>query len=335
MKLHGMRARTGFTLIELLVVIAIIAILIALLVPAVQKVRAAAARTQCANNLKNLALACHGYHDAAKSLPANYAGNGGWNATFPAWSWIAQALPYIEQGALHSTGNIGATAQVPTTVGGVSIPVGRPITPINALLNGVTLCATPIPLLRCPSDPKYAQINWTDRADVGSAGGQGVAITNYKGVCGANWQWGDARWNPGWISGPLTSQNGLDAGNGLLWRSNGVAGTKYTLSGISDGTSNTFLIGEDIPDHSQWTGSWAYANNASGTCAIYPNSRTPTGGFYTTGDWNNQYSFGSNHDGGLHFAMADGTVRFISTGIDMLTYRSLATYTGGEAVSVP
>ena len=95
------RPRDGFTLIELLVVIAIIAILIGLLVPAVQKVREAAARTQCESQLKQLALGVHTYHDTYKSLPQNYGGNGNWNITGAQWSWVAMILPYIEQGNLY------------------------------------------------------------------------------------------------------------------------------------------------------------------------------------------------------------------------------------------
>src|SRR5271155_5777258 len=97
----------GFTLIELLVVIAIIAILIALLVPAVQKVREAAARTQCVNNLKQIALATHAFHDANKHFPGNTQNEGGWNWTFQStatptsWSWLARILPYIDQGPLY------------------------------------------------------------------------------------------------------------------------------------------------------------------------------------------------------------------------------------------
>src|ERR1700761_3499007 len=96
------RARHGFTLIELLVVIAIIAILIGLLLPAVQKVREAAARTQCNNQLKQLATACHNYHGVYKKLPQNYGGNGGWGNNSASWSWIAMILPYIEQEALYN-----------------------------------------------------------------------------------------------------------------------------------------------------------------------------------------------------------------------------------------
>src|SRR5260221_5576772 len=107
-----LHVRRAFTLIELLVVIAIIAILIALLVPAVQKVRAAAARTQCANNLKQLGLGVHSYHGAYKRIPPNaitidYSWNADKNVPGPStWSWIARILPYIDQGALATTYNI-------------------------------------------------------------------------------------------------------------------------------------------------------------------------------------------------------------------------------------
>ena len=316
------RVRSGFTLIELLVVIAIIAVLIGLLLPAVQKVREAAARMQCTNNLKQLALACHSYHDANKFLPANYGccGTGG-----PYWSWIAMILPYIEQTSLYEGGNIGATNAI-----------GYPTTTLAAsTVNGQPTITYPIKMLRCPSDPAYSQTLWTDRADIGGGpNGAGCAISNYKGVAGANWEWGNALWNPGWAPGG-GGQQGLDAGNGVLWRSNGpgasgniTGGVEYSwsLTAITDGTSNTFMLGEDLPLLSQWCGCWAYANNTTGTVAIYLNANQ-TAGLGTTlendtnGDWGDNYGFASTHSGsgGANFAFCDGHVQFISNGISMTT----------------
>ena len=316
------RVRAGFTLIELLVVIAIIAILIALLLPAVQKVRAAAARSQCQNNLKQLALAVHAYHDTYKFLPMNYGSVNGWGSASSSWSWVAMTLPYIEQQALFN--NLGLT-----TVNAA----GQPTNLLNIKVNGVTVIATPVSTLRCPSDPDYQTISWGDRADINTVNGAGIAISNYKGVCGSNWEWGNATWNPGWLGQNFNDQNGLDDGNGVLWRSNGASGKKYTLIGITDGTSNTFMIGEDIPSHSAWCGSWAYANNVSGTCAIYPNALQPNGTPFTTGDWPNNYSFFSKHDGGVQFAMADGSVHMFSTSIDTASYRAMGTQRGGEVLT--
>jgi prepilin-type processing-associated H-X9-DG protein len=106
------------------------------------------------------------------------------------------------------------------------------------------------------------------------------------------------------------------------------------LTDITDGTSNTFMIGEDVPSKNRWC-SWPYANNAVGTCAIAPNARRPGGGEYDPGDWQNVYSFRSRHSGGLQFAYADGSVHFVSNSIDLSVYRAMATIRGGEVVSAP
>jgi prepilin-type N-terminal cleavage/methylation domain-containing protein len=315
------RARDGFTLIELLVVIAIIAILIALLVPAVQKVRAAAARTQCTNNLKQLTLACASYHDANKKFPQNYGSSSGWGIGSASWSWIAFILPYIDQGPLYQGANIGAT-------NGAAVNP-QPTTLLNVQYNGTYVAQANLTVLRCPADPDYKQILWTDRADIGGNIPNGVAITNYKGVCGSNWNAGIAAYNPGWAPNG-GSQNGLDAGNGLLWRSNGAVGIAYTFNSITDGSSNTAMIGESLPSKSLWTGAWVYANNASGTMAIPINWIDPSG----TGDWPDNYSFHSVHDAGAMFAFADGTVHFISQTIALQQQWNLGTMKGGETVDM-
>jgi prepilin-type N-terminal cleavage/methylation domain-containing protein len=311
------RRRSAFTLIELLVVIAIIAILIALLVPAVQKVREAAARTQCLNNLKNLALACHNYHDQNKYLPYDNspeAGNSSaWGMGGTNWSWIAHVLPFIEQGALY--GQISG-------LGGGNIDTVTLQTAANAGLLNIN-----INVLMCPADSPTDALK-TNRADLS---GQ-IGLTNYQGVSGQNWAWTFV-YNGNVARGTNpTDTNGLANGDGIFFRGDG--NKKLRLVAIKDGTSNTFMVGEDIPQYNQWC-SWPYSNNAVGTCAIPPNYQMPPTMTASPGNWPTTYSFRSNHTGGLQFAMADGTARYVSSTIDMPTYRALATIQGGESVQLP
>jgi prepilin-type N-terminal cleavage/methylation domain-containing protein/prepilin-type processing-associated H-X9-DG protein len=296
--------RRAFTLIELLVVIAIIAVLIGLLLPAVQKVREAAARMSCSNNFKQLGLAAHSYHDAQGALPVNGPGQT-YSMSGPNWSWLAHILPYIEQDALYKQLNI-PTANLGSQAG----------------------LATTIKTFQCPSDE--ATRPRTDTADIGGTVGQ----TNYKGVCGSNWAWGS--YNIGGSNGG----NGLDAGNGIFYRTDGAPTTgghgPLKITSITDGTSNTFMTGEEIPSMNRWA-AWPYNNAATGTCAIPLNSAMRSGqpGFQNSADWPNVYSFRSRHTGGANFGMADGSVKFIAEGIDLTTYRNLATYAGGEVASLP
>jgi prepilin-type N-terminal cleavage/methylation domain-containing protein len=314
MSLRSGRTRSGFTLIELLVVIAIIAILIGLLVPAVQKVRAAAARSACQNNLKQLGLAVHNYHDVTKILPRSAGPGYNYNNSSPnTWSWIARILPYIEQNIIYEQGNIAA---------------GTPMN-VSTLVDGSFTTAAIIPLLICPADYEDKKV-YTNRANVGA---QPMGPTCYQGVAGANWAWGDARWNP--VYTPGTNQaNGLDVGDGIFFRTDALGQPSLTLLSIRDGTSNTFMIGEAIPTKNYHC-DWAFFNHATATCAIYPNCKTPTGGEYGLTDWPNVYSFRSYHTRGLQFAMGDASVHFVSDDIDINIYRALATRASSEAVSLP
>ena len=302
--------RRGFTLIELLVVIAIIAILIGLLLPAVQKVREAAARMSCSNNLKQLGIAVHSYHDAQGRLPYNGdpVANSGccWNTGARQYSFLARMLPYIEQDNLFRVGGLGTS---PEAVMG-SAPA-------------VAMGGTSIKSFNCPSDT-------TPNLRTGVAnhpGGQSVASTSYKGVSGSNWCWGS------WVNtGPTGNCNGLDLGDGIFWRSD--FRRPLRLVQITDGTSNTLMIGEDMGSNNIHN-AWYYANGANGTCsiplntAVTPQELAAQGG---AGNWPNVYSFRSRHTGGANFAIADGSVRFVSQSINLATYRAASTHSGGEVI---
>jgi len=301
--------RPGFTLIELLVVIAIIAVLIGLLLPAVQKVRDAAARASCQNNLHQLAVAVHKYHDENGFFPSNAGPGYSYNNSSPnCWSWIARTLPSMEQGNIYTQAGVNTGA------------------PLNANPAAV---ATNIKALLCPAD----NVNGPDmnRANIGSNTGQGVGQTNYKGVCGSNWAWGSYT-----NTGPSGNSNGLDAGDGIFFRSDYVRPMKLAMLTSADGTSTTFMLGEDIPTMNQHC-DWPFFNHATGTCAIPLNNALQPGqpGYNNLGDWPNVYSFRSRHGGGANFAMADGSVRFVRDSIDLTTYRALATWNGRETANLP
>ena len=296
-------------LIELLVVIAIIAILIGLLLPAVQKVREAAARSKCTNNLKQIALAVHGYHDVNNRMPPNRdPGKWGYDDNGRSWSWLTQILPNIEQSAIYNapstaTGNPNLGAAVNYAAGTNALPTFNEHAAVHA---------TQINSLLCPSDSGNT-IARTDRAN--GSGSAGCGNTSYRGVSGQNWAWGDAQWNAVPANGVAGGDtNGLDNGDGIFYRADEKR--PLTLIGITDGTSNTFMIGEDLPDLNVHDG-WPRSNYANGTCAIKLNNGLKNGdpGYNNKGDWPNVYSFRSRHTSGGNFALADGTVRFIADSI--------------------
>jgi prepilin-type N-terminal cleavage/methylation domain-containing protein/prepilin-type processing-associated H-X9-DG protein len=317
--------RTAFSLIELLVVIAIIAILISLLLPAVQKVREAAMRGQCLNNLKQIALACHSYHHIQKRLPAGVKGD----LPYIYWSWMAQLLPYLEQESLYKDADTAAHQ--------FWDPWGEPpIEPANPAL------ATQMPILICASDARSLVVTYLDEWKLT------VAFTSYQGVSGVR---GD-------YSAPdEVKMNGcfftsLSAPTLFPLPAGAIGAPPISLAQITDGTSSTLLIGERPPSASLSYGWWfagaGYLPDASGTgdvvlgsteveYALHLGCDQSRVGFQP-GDLNDecdQVHFWSLHPGGANFAFADGSCRFIAynplmAGPDNSLLQALASRNGGE-----
>lgn len=319
-------ARRGFTLIELLVVIAIIAILIALLLPAVQQAREAARRSQCRNNMKQIGLALHNYHDTYNQFPINYSTV--FTTDNITLSWMVGILPNIDQAPLFNV--INTSFGINNDPRSPNPAATTPVNPSNGWA-----AKQVIPVFRCPSDTSDPIMG--GRANYGGT----WAVNSYKAVAGANWAWGswlspaqfnNTRWG--------VSNNGLDRGNGLIFRGNGFPYTN-SFRHITDGTSNTFAVGEAVPKYCIHTW-WYWFNGSTGTCSIPLNAPAicaATPGVsqdilltQCAGDWPNNYSFYSQHTGGGHFLMCDGAVKFVSQNIDLSLYRGLATLGGGETV---
>jgi prepilin-type N-terminal cleavage/methylation domain-containing protein/prepilin-type processing-associated H-X9-DG protein len=347
------RQRSAFTLIELLVVIAIIAILIGLLLPAVQKVREAAARMQCQNNLKQFSLALHNYHDANQHFPVGgqlvFINDWTWNWSWPpeehspSWSWIAQVLPYMEQDNLY-------------------VQAGVRNNPLNYNL---AADATQVRSFLCPSDPDSGQPQpdlsfprldtWDPATNYYAL--RTVGCTNYFGITGQNWggdnhSWwgGDPRfiWPAVGTSLPPAGQfcpscDGTFQGDGVFyleWQDliNNVLDKRQgnRIADVTDGTSNTFMVGESLVRPSQFA-AWAHGYSAFRTCGISPNAKRPDGTPFPPGyaGWPNNFGLSSRHSGGVQVGFADGSVHFVADSIDFSVYRAMASIKGGEVAQLP
>ena len=295
------RGRRAFTLIELLVVIAIIAILIGLLLPAVQKVREAAARMKCTNNLKQLGIGIHAYHDAQGRIPYSTAyGNEGGPGPYNGRGWSLEVLAYIEQGNLFRAFEPTRAVQYDDATNGLK---GT---------NFTTLIATPLSLFRCPSDG-VTQQTYNDQAQMA---GVNAVPTSYKGVLGDHNMGGGGTGSP-------DKHNTIGA-NGLFYRNS--YRESVTLTSITDGTSNTYAIGEDVPAQNYHSALF-FSNGDYASCHI------PLNTFYNPvqrSNWPIVMSFRSMHTNGANFVMADGSVRFVPKSIDFTQYRATCTRNGGE-----
>lgn len=171
------------------------------------------------------------------------------------------------------------------------------------------------------------------RIDAGNLDGFEAAVTCYKAVSGASWGYDEERKLRFETDWPNPSSDGSYDGTGRpdgpMYRSD--VRRPLRLEHITDGTSHTLLIGEDVPGMNRWA-AWAYANTAYGTCAIPPNVRRPDGTPYDPDDWGDTSGFRSRHPGGLQFAAVDGSTRFVRDRVSLSTYRALATIRGGEVV---
>ena len=292
------QTRRAFTLIELLVVIAIIAVLIALLLPAVQQAREAARRSQCKNNMKQLGLALHNYHDTANTLPPGYIGTN-------LWGWNVMLLPGLDQAPLYNNLSV------------------QFITPLNAVVaatypNIVTGLATNIPALRCPSD------TGSNTVTAGSGTITVFGRSNYPGVYGAVVI-------PAGATAPAATVAGtffVNSKRNFSAFTDGLSNTIIVGERRSVGTQGATTVGGEAIWAGPYVGATAIADNYTlvQTAALTLNTINTTDATYRLSN------FSSLHVGGAHFLMGDGAVRFISENIFSTTYANLASVADNQVI---
>lgn len=305
--------RRGFTLVELLVVIAIIGVLVGLLLPAVQAAREAARRMSCSNNMKQLGLAMHTYHDTNNSLPIGAYARWG-----QSWTW--PILPYIEQDALYEvmpnplndSGWWGATDARSLAL----IEISRSFTPTYI----------------CPSQPNGPR----ERRNINGIAGR--AMSSYLGNAG----------NAANDNAAMRDSDGVFNAVGMLQTRFPDFGMAYKFRDITDGLSNTLLVGEapyDLDDTRD-------CNICDRYLHYHPNFDSGTGSDFsevmgstlfpintvddlTASATAREISFGSFHPAGGNFALADGSVRFVTDSIDLVTWQNVGARSDGVPIELP
>ncbi|GAA4432328.1 DUF1559 domain-containing protein [Bremerella cremea] len=311
------RAGRGFTLVELLVVIAIIGVLIALLLPAVQQAREAARRMQCSNQLKQLALSMHNYHDTYKLFPpgsVNLSATAAANQNLT--NWAIAILPYLEQPALFE--------QYDATV-------------FNSHANNLDVLKTTLPAMMCPSDVATdvlvtpSQLVATD-----------IAPGSYKGNMGRRFRGANGYFDYPPYAGTYTAAEKASIGPLHVTGVNGLTCERF--ASISDGSTNTLLIGEyhtkTRPDCKTF---WASSQNFHNLGAAQPESYTRIPDweacYIATGSsqhWKCYRAFASLHAAGtINFAMCDGSVTLLPQTIDSVVFEALSTIGRSEVATLP
>jgi prepilin-type N-terminal cleavage/methylation domain-containing protein len=344
--------RSGFTLIELLVVIAIIAVLISLLLPAVQKVREAANRTQCLNNLKQLGLALHNYHDNYGRFPPSVDSGllpyvtGPDRGFTPYWSWMARLMPFFEQDNLYRQADEWAHI-------GNGNPNDFHWWPFGDFWNQFATASpnpalgTPVKIVMCPSEPRNLVVEYENFALAQNPPlTVAIAFTDYLGVDGIR---GDDMLDP---NGKPADKSGIIV--------NSTFGTKRRVNyaAIPDGSSQTLMVGERPPSKDLFQGWWfagagfdgsgvgdvslgaretVYAQHIASIFATHFVSTCPITkvGFQpgSVDDNCDQVHFWSMHPAGANWLWGDGSARFIVYSMNEILPQ-LCTRNGGEAVNI-
>jgi prepilin-type N-terminal cleavage/methylation domain-containing protein/prepilin-type processing-associated H-X9-DG protein len=326
------KTRNAFTLVELLVVIAIIGMLVAMLLPAVQAARESARRNGCTNNLKQIGVALHNFHDAKKYFPSGYIDNNtNPNSTpdkdlGPSWGWATFLLPFTEEGNVYSQINLTQ-----------SVGVG----------SNVSASQQPLSVYQCPTDPLQQAFPVFDISLSNTLAT--VAHSNYVGCNG----WEECFANAGG-AGNGAGADGLVGGMGMAGDGVFYRNSRITAGKVMDGLSKTIFVGERSSDHSPstWTGAVAGGQCPAWMAGPAPPYSPPPGPAYDNADFGEALvlahcnathvpsadipifdpdTFYSMHPGkGANFLLGDGSVQYLTQEIDPVAYQYLATIAGGE-----